>query len=59
MDSSQELSAWDVVNGYSERELIRILREYGEEYRAVKNSPLRLYMKETKKVSIPVRNSPR
>jgi len=36
MDSSQELSAWDVVNGYSERELLRILREYGEEYRAVK-----------------------
>ena len=36
MDSSQELSAWDVVNGYSERELLRILREYGEEYRAVR-----------------------
>ncbi len=36
MDSSQELSAWDVVNGYSERELARILKEYGEEYRAMK-----------------------
>jgi|MudIll2142460700_1097286.scaffolds.fasta_scaffold08307_3 16S rRNA (cytosine1402-N4)-methyltransferase len=36
MDSSQELSAWDVVNGYPERELLRILREYGEEYRAVR-----------------------
>lgn len=36
MDGSQELSAWDVVNGYSERELVRILKEYGEEYRAVK-----------------------
>lgn len=36
MDSSQELSAWDVVNGYSERELLRILREYGEEYRAAR-----------------------
>lgn len=36
MDSSQELSAWDVVNGYSERELVRILKEYGEEYRAMK-----------------------
>lgn len=36
MDSSQELSAWDVVNGYSERDLVRILKEYGEEYRAVK-----------------------
>jgi 16S rRNA (cytosine1402-N4)-methyltransferase len=36
MDSSQELSAWEVVNRYHERELIRILREYGEEYRAVR-----------------------
>jgi 16S rRNA (cytosine1402-N4)-methyltransferase len=36
MDNSQELSAWDVVNGYSERELIRILREFGEEYRAMR-----------------------
>jgi len=36
MDSSQEVSAWEVVNGYSERELVRILREYGEEYRAIK-----------------------
>jgi 16S rRNA (cytosine1402-N4)-methyltransferase len=36
MDNSQELSAWDVVNGYSEKELLRILREFGEEYRAVK-----------------------
>ena len=36
MDSSQELSAWDVVNGYSEKDLLRILREYGEEYRAVR-----------------------
>src|SRR4030066_1145103 len=36
MDSSQELSAWDVVNEYPERDLVRILKEYGEEYRAVK-----------------------
>lgn len=36
MDNSQGLSAWDVVNGYSEKELVRILKEYGEEYRAVK-----------------------
>ncbi len=36
MDRSQELSAWDVVNGYPEKELVRILREYGEEYRAMK-----------------------
>ncbi len=36
MDRSQELSAWDVVNGYPEKELVRILKEYGEEYRAMK-----------------------
>lgn len=31
MDRSQSLSAWDVVNKYSERELEKILREFGEE----------------------------
>jgi len=36
MDRSQERSAWDVVNGYPEKELVRILKEYGEEYRAVR-----------------------
>lgn len=36
MDRSQKLSAWDVVNKYPEKELVRILREYGEEYRALK-----------------------
>lgn len=36
MDISQELSAWDVVNEYPEKDLVRILREYGEEYKAVK-----------------------
>jgi 16S rRNA (cytosine1402-N4)-methyltransferase len=36
MDSRQLLSAWDVVNTYSEKELIRILREYGEEFRAAR-----------------------
>jgi 16S rRNA (cytosine1402-N4)-methyltransferase len=34
MDTSQELSAWHVVNRYSEKNLVRILREYGEEFRA-------------------------
>ncbi len=34
MDGTDPCSAWDVVNGYSEQELIRVLREYGEEYRA-------------------------
>jgi 16S rRNA (cytosine1402-N4)-methyltransferase len=36
MDTAQELSAWDVVNRYPEKELVRILREYGEEYRAMR-----------------------
>lgn len=31
MDTSQALDAWQVVNRYSERDLERILREYGEE----------------------------
>lgn len=34
MDSSQELSAWEVVNEYPEKDLARIIREFGEEYRA-------------------------
>ena len=36
MDSRQQLSGWDVVNSYSEKELIRILKEYGEEFRAAR-----------------------
>lgn len=31
MDNRLELSAWDVVNTYSEDELFRIIKEYGEE----------------------------
>lgn len=31
MDQRAELSAFDVVNGYSEEQLVRILRDYGEE----------------------------
>jgi len=31
MDPEQKLTAYDVVNRYSERELIRIIKEYGEE----------------------------
>jgi 16S rRNA (cytosine1402-N4)-methyltransferase len=31
MDVSQDLDAWKVVNRYEERELARIIREYGEE----------------------------
>jgi 16S rRNA (cytosine1402-N4)-methyltransferase len=36
MDRGQPLTAWDVVNSYPEQELIRILREYGEEFRAAR-----------------------
>jgi len=36
MDSRQLLSAWDVVNTYAEQELVRIIREYGEEFRAAR-----------------------
>jgi len=31
MDMSQMVSAWDIVNSYSERELEQVLREFGEE----------------------------
>ncbi|WIV11248.1 16S rRNA (cytosine(1402)-N(4))-methyltransferase RsmH [Proteiniborus sp. MB09-C3] len=31
MDTSQDLSGWDVVNKYSKKELERIIKEYGEE----------------------------
>lgn len=36
MNQAQELSAYDVVNGYSEEELVRVLLEYGEERFATK-----------------------
>jgi 16S rRNA (cytosine1402-N4)-methyltransferase len=36
MDNRQLLTAWDMVNTYDEQELVRILREYGEEYRAAR-----------------------
>lgn len=31
MNTSQNLSAWDIVNKYSEKDLLRILFDYGEE----------------------------
>lgn len=31
MDISQELTAWDIVNKYSEKDIERILKDYGEE----------------------------
>ncbi|MBR5048669.1 MAG: 16S rRNA (cytosine(1402)-N(4))-methyltransferase RsmH [Erysipelotrichaceae bacterium] len=35
MDQSQTLDAWQIVNNYSFQDLVRILREYGEEKYAV------------------------
>jgi 16S rRNA (cytosine1402-N4)-methyltransferase len=34
MDRSQPVSAWEIVNNFSETELAEMIREYGEEYRA-------------------------
>ncbi len=31
MDRTSPLTAYEVINGYSERELVRVLRDYGEE----------------------------
>ncbi len=31
MDKTQNISAWHIVNGYNEKELTRIISEYGEE----------------------------
>ena len=36
MDPEQDFSAWDVINGYAEKDLIRILKDYGEEHRAAR-----------------------
>ena len=39
MDSSQELSAWDVVNGYSERELAQDIERIRRRVQGSENSP--------------------
>ena len=31
MDKSQKISAWHIVNGYNEKELTKVITEYGEE----------------------------
>lgn len=36
MDTSQPFSAWDIVNRYAEKDLVRVLKDYGEEHRAVR-----------------------
>lgn len=40
MDQTQDLTAEEIVNNYSEEELVRIFREYGEEPKAVKMARL-------------------
>jgi len=49
MDREQELAAWDIVNGYPQRELERILREFGEEplSRRISEAIVRLRIKKT------------
>jgi 16S rRNA (cytosine1402-N4)-methyltransferase len=34
MDNREELTAYDVVNSYDYKELLRIIKDYGEDYRA-------------------------
>ena len=48
MDQTAPLSAYDVVNGYSERDLVRILRDYGEEKFASKIAA-KIYAKRNEK----------
>jgi 16S rRNA (cytosine1402-N4)-methyltransferase len=51
MDREQELSAWDVVNRYSEKELERILREFGEERLSRKISEAIVRMRRIKPIN--------
>ena len=50
MDVSRDFSAWDVVNRYTEKDLIRILKEYGEEYRAVRIARAIVYTRGKKSI---------
>ncbi|MFZ5975477.1 MAG: 16S rRNA (cytosine(1402)-N(4))-methyltransferase RsmH [Bacillota bacterium] len=51
MDRDQKLSAYDVVNGYSQKELTRIIREYGEERFAARIAARIVKQREHKPVS--------
>jgi Predicted S-adenosylmethionine-dependent methyltransferase involved in cell envelope biogenesis len=48
MDPEERLTAFDVVNKYSEKDLERILREYGEERKGKGNSKSDSFAKEQK-----------
>ncbi len=50
MDASIPFSAYDVVNGYAENELKRILYEYGEEKFAPRIASAIIYAREKKKI---------
>ncbi len=67
MDTGQEFSAWDIINKYSEEEIIKILFEYGEEkyarkiaraiinHRAEKNIETTLQLVEIIKSAVPAK----
>ena len=50
MDTSKELSAYEVVNEYSYEDLVRILRDYGEEKYASSIAKNIVNVRETKKI---------
>lgn len=50
MDRGNPLSAYEVVNGYSEDELKRVIREYGEERWAARIAQFITKERETKKI---------
>ncbi|MDP6102729.1 MAG: 16S rRNA (cytosine(1402)-N(4))-methyltransferase RsmH [Dehalococcoidia bacterium] len=63
-DPRQEITAWDVVNHYSRNDLTRIIRTYGEEYRAdrivkevLENRPIDTSLHLAKVVSRAVRSA--
>ena len=51
MDNRQELTAKDIVNGYSEMELFRIIRDYGEDKFAKNIAKHIVRMREEKEIS--------
>ena len=50
MDTSQDLSAYDVVNNYSYEELLRVIRDYGEEKYAASIARNIVKARETKNI---------
>ena len=50
MDTEQELTAWDIVNNYPEKEMERILREYGEDPYAKRTAKTIVFNRMKKKI---------